>query len=148
MRWGTLELDKTTQTAKIWDSGNKPFHASNLPFVGQGVRAVLRRPEHTANKYLSIASFKSPTQNEVLASVEKLTGSKWNHLHVSSVEQTRLGLEALQSKEFGDAFKPLLLSYYYGDGIDSGFRNEEIANELLGLHYESLDDTLAVWLKE
>ncbi|KAL7954709.1 hypothetical protein V8C34DRAFT_317042 [Trichoderma compactum] len=60
----------------IVDSGNKPYAATHVSFIGEAVAAILKKPEETANKYLSIFSF-AITQNEVLKSFEEETGSKF-----------------------------------------------------------------------
>jgi hypothetical protein len=35
LRFGILGFDPKNKTAKIFDSGNEPYSASNLPFVGK-----------------------------------------------------------------------------------------------------------------
>jgi hypothetical protein len=57
-------------SSDLTDSGNEPYSASNLPFVGKSVAAILMKSEKTANKYLTVASF-TITQREVLEILEQ-----------------------------------------------------------------------------
>ncbi|KAI0411092.1 hypothetical protein F5X98DRAFT_381091 [Xylaria grammica] len=141
---GIVGLDKATKTATIYDSGNEPYQASNLPHIGKAVAAVLRHPEVTTNRYLSIASF-NPTQNQVLGLVEKLTGQKWTVHHLTTDEQQRIGAEKF-AKGDHSAFFNLLKRRVYADGAGLAVRGPDNAIDLLGLEEDDLEGTLRAWL--
>ncbi|CAK7212229.1 hypothetical protein SCUCBS95973_001391 [Sporothrix curviconia] len=148
---GSLGLDAKTHTATIYDSGNERYHASNLPFIGKAVAAVLRQagtPEDkTANKYIEIASF-TPTQNEVLAAVQALTpGQEWTVVHAKSDEAQKDAEERLSKGDYS-TFLPLLSVWQFADGAGHAPDQADPAfgNKLLGLQAEDPKVALAAWL--
>ncbi|KAI8947850.1 hypothetical protein F4801DRAFT_489503 [Xylaria longipes] len=143
---GSIGLDKATKTATIYDSGNEPYQASNLPHIGKAIAAVLKHPEPTINRYISIASF-NPTQNQVLEIAEKLTGSKWTVNHIPASEQQQIGVEKLSKGDYS-AFSNLLRKRVYGDGAGLAVEGPDNALDLLGLEGEDLEGSLRTWLAE
>ncbi|KAK5635606.1 hypothetical protein RRF57_011318 [Xylaria bambusicola] len=143
--YGSIGLDKATKTATIHDSGNEPYQATNLPLIGKAVAAVLKHPELTTNRYISIASF-NPTQNEILALVEKITGEKWTVNKVSTAEQQQIGIEKLSKGDYS-AFSHLLRKRIHEDGAGLAVQGPDNAIELLGLEEEDLERTIRAWLR-
>lgn len=142
---GVFGWDAKTKKALIVDSGNEPFQTSNKGLIAKAVAAILKRPQETANKYLSIASFQ-PTHNEILQIVEELTGNKWNVERQSTAELQRIGEEKLAKGDFS-AFGQLLRVHLYRDGEGHALKDDEKANKLLGLpEEEALRETLRKWL--
>ncbi|KAI0538701.1 hypothetical protein GGR58DRAFT_282506 [Xylaria digitata] len=141
---GSIGLDKTTKTATIYDSGNEPYQASNLPHIGKAIAAVLKRPEVTTNRYISIASF-NPTQRQVLETAEKITGEKWTVNQLSASEQQRIGTEKLSKGDYS-AFSNLLKKRVYGDGAGLAVQGPDNALDLLGLEEDDLEGSLRAWL--
>ncbi|KAI0179089.1 NAD(P)-binding protein [Hypoxylon sp. FL1284] len=146
LRYGSVGFDKKTKTATIYDSGNEPFQASNLPFLGRAVAAILSQPDKTANMYISVASF-NPTQNQILEVVEAKTGEKWTVEHATGAEHEKIGLEKLSKGDYG-AFSHFLRSRIYADGARLSVEGQNSANGLLGLQEEDLAATLCEWLRE
>ncbi|KAI0102660.1 hypothetical protein GGR51DRAFT_282802 [Nemania sp. FL0031] len=144
LEYGSIGLDKTTKTATIFDSGNEPFQASNLPHIGKAIAAVLTHLEQTVNRYITIASF-NPTQNQVVEIVEKLTGEKWTINHLTTSEQRQVGIEKLSKGDYS-AFSNLLRQRVYGDGAGLAVQGADNALDLLGLEGEDLEASLQVWL--
>ncbi|KAI0473442.1 hypothetical protein GGR56DRAFT_531690 [Xylariaceae sp. FL0804] len=143
---GSIGLNKKDRTALIYDSGNEPVQMSNVDFIGRAVVAVLQRPEATANRYLSIASF-NVSQNQVLAVAEKLSGEKWTVNRADTADQEKEGAEKLARGDYS-AFSNFLRRRLYGDGAGLAVRGDDCANALLGLEEESLEATVEKWLKE
>ncbi|KAI1074835.1 NAD(P)-binding protein [Whalleya microplaca] len=144
LKLGSIGFDKGAKTATIYDSGNEPFQASNLSFIGKAVAAILSHTEETKNKYISIASF-NPTQNQILEIVEAETGGKWKIEHASTAEQEQIGLEKLAKGDYS-AFSNLLRRRVFQDGANRAVKGEDSANGLLGLQEEDLRATLKAWL--
>ncbi|KAI1770309.1 NAD(P)-binding protein [Hypoxylon cercidicola] len=146
LRVGSVGFDKRTKTATIYDSGDEPVQASNLPFLGRVVAAILSQPEKTANQYLSVASF-NPSQNQILKIVEAKTGEKWKVEHASTAEQEKIGVEKLSKGDYS-AFSNLLRSRIYADGAKLAVGGENSAVGLLGLQEEDLAASVEEWLQE
>lgn len=53
MKASLLGIDLTAKKATIVDSGNESFSTTNLALIGQAVTSILKKPDETANKYLS-----------------------------------------------------------------------------------------------
>ncbi|KAI6082307.1 NAD(P)-binding protein [Hypoxylon rubiginosum] len=146
LKFGTVGFNKSTKTATIYDSGNEYVQASNLPFLGRVIAAVLSQPEKTANQYLSVASF-NPSQNQILEIVEAKTGEKWKVEHASTAEQEKIGLDKLSKGDYS-AFSNLLRRRIYADGAKLAVVGDSSANGLLGLQEEDLAATVEEWLRE
>ncbi|GAP84435.1 hypothetical protein SAMD00023353_0702590 [Rosellinia necatrix] len=147
LEYGSIGLDKATKTATIYDSGDERFQASNLRHIGRVVAAVLRQPERTLNRYISVASF-NPTQNEVLALAERLTGGgEWAVTRASTEEELRAGVEKLGRGDYS-AFSNLLRRRVYGDGAGLAVEGPDNALDLLGLEEEDLEASLKAWLEK
>jgi hypothetical protein len=103
-------------------------------------------PEQTDNRYLYIESF-TITANQLLASLEKVTGKKWQVTHVNAEERKREGMEKMAKGDFSSAM--LLIQYIlYVEGHGGNYMEyQEGANELLSLPKEDLDEVLAGIIK-
>jgi hypothetical protein len=110
------------------------------------VAGILKHPDETANKYLATASF-NLSQNELIALVEDLTGSKLAVTRVSSADLQRAGEEKLAAGDYR-AFVDFLRVHNSADGAGNELREEESANGLIGLPYENLRATVESWLRQ
>jgi hypothetical protein len=126
------------------DSGNEKFQASNLNFVGKAIASILKHPDQTANKYLSVASF-NVSLNDIIKIVEELTGKTYAVTKVSSEELQKTGEEKLSKGDFS-AFRELVQAWNYADGIGHGLKPDDSANELLELPQDDLKGTIKNWL--
>lgn len=128
------------------DSGNEKWQASTLTHVGKAVAGILKHPDETANKYLATASF-NLSQNELIQVVEELTGDKFPVTsHAKSAELQKEGENKLELGDFR-AFVDLLRVHNAADGAGNALKESESANELIGLPYEDLRETVEAWLK-
>jgi hypothetical protein len=110
------------------------------------VAAILKNPDKTANKYLSVASF-NVSIRDVIATIEKLTGQKYEVGKASSTDLQKQGEEKLAKGDYS-AFRELVTVWCYADEAGHALTAETSANELLGLEEESLEDTVRGWLKK
>jgi hypothetical protein len=139
---GFLGFDLQNHKATIYDSGDVAFSTTTRATVGLAVTSVLKHPAETANKYLYISSFE-PTANEVLTSLEKTTGHRFEVEHVSSDDMIAKGQEAVSKGDFKGMGMLLLASTFKG-GLGANFaKEEELANGLLDLPKEDLDVVVA-----
>jgi len=135
-----LGFDLKSKTALIYDGGNGRLSCTNMGTIGLAVGAILRKPAETANKYLFISSF-TVSPNEILASLEKATGEKWTVNEASTVDAERDGKEKMAKGDFS-GIRSLLGRLMFGGDTGANFENEPtLANKLLDLPHESLDET-------
>ncbi|KAF6816491.1 NmrA-like family protein [Colletotrichum plurivorum] len=132
---GLLGLDIKNKTVNIFDSGNEPFSPSSLAFIGKSVAGVLKNPEATANKYITVASF-TTTQRELLKIVEEETGATFTVNNVKTSDLEKTADEKLAKGDYS-AFIELLQQYVYGDGQGHAAKEND-AVKLLGLQQEDI----------
>jgi uncharacterized protein YbjT (DUF2867 family) len=134
------------KTSTVVDSGNEKFQASTLAQIGRAVAKVLQHPEETANKYIATSSFQL-SQNELIATVEELTGQKFPVVKKEkSDDLNKAGEEKLAVGDWR-AFVDFLRAYNNGDGAGNAVKAEESANGLIGLEEEDLKVEVEKWLK-
>ena len=105
--------------------------------------ATLQRPQETSNKYLYVASVET-SQNEILAALEKETGIKWSVSHVKTNEVVSKAQRQLAAGDFEGAFT-LVRSMMLGNipGIRANYaKDTDLANDLLGLKLETVEETI------
>ena len=141
LKVGFLGFDLQNYTAAIWDSGNIKFSVTNLSTIGKAVASILLHASETANKYIYINSF-TTTQNEILAALEKATGKKWKIEHKVTDEQVRIGQEKVAKGDFGGFVGLILGSLYREEAWGDFEKRRELANGLLGLPDEGLEESV------
>ncbi|TWU72675.1 hypothetical protein ED733_003081 [Metarhizium rileyi] len=138
LRSGLLHFNMDTEEAQILDAGDIKASASTLGRVGESVVRVLQRHEASRNRAVYVQSF-CPTQLEILASLERATGSKWHTQHLDS----NAFLER-ESKRLEDGDNEALEEIVFVLGtVDADWtRKGEYAMDLLGLQDENLDQVV------
>ncbi|KAI7766989.1 hypothetical protein LZL87_013327 [Fusarium oxysporum] len=139
LRNGFFGFDLKNKTCQIYDSGNEPFSGTNLAFIGKCVTAALAKPEATANKFLTIASF-TVSQNEVKKVIEEEIGSELTTANVKTSDLEKIGQEKLANND-PSAFVEYLSQYVFADGAGQAV-TENAAVTVLGLQEESLRETV------
>ncbi|KAH7057029.1 hypothetical protein B0J12DRAFT_774613 [Macrophomina phaseolina] len=137
---GFLGFDLLNHKATIVASGNQPFSTTNLQTVGQTIASILTHPDETANKLISVSSF-TTTQNEILQLLEAESGQKWQVERISSDDLDKLGDQKKSKGDFS-YFMFYLRHYFFSDGSIGFLKEEDSANELLGLDKEDIRDTI------
>ncbi|OOQ81561.1 NmrA-like family protein [Penicillium brasilianum] len=140
---GFLQFDIASRTATIWDGGDKSFTLTNEKSLGQSVVSVLRNLEQTKNKYLYVASVET-TQREILTALEKATGTKWTVQETTTETQLSVAAKKLTGGDFEGAFI-LVRATVFGNspGLNANYvKDTELANDILGLKLESVEETV------
>jgi hypothetical protein len=142
LQMGFLGHDITEQKVLIFNDGKTAWCTTTSSTIGLAVKNALLIPEKTANQYLYINSF-TVSQNQVLASLEKATGKKWQATYVDAEEQKKAGLEKMSKGDFSGAMS--LIRYICTvPGYGGNFAEyERTANELLCLPKQTLDEVVA-----
>lgn len=138
LRENFLHFNMQTKKADIIDDGNTKSSQATLPQIAKATVRILQRPEETKNKMLFIQSF-CVSQNEVLASLEKAMGVKWETTRYDSEEFIK-EKKALADKGDTDAIEDLVFVLGAIDGDWEG--RPDFAMEMLGLENEDLDQVV------
>ena len=115
--------------------------------IGKAVASVLAHPAETANKYIHVNSYRA-TQNQILASLEKATGSKWTTEKASSAEANKRGSELLAKYDMSGLAPSIVGMEWSGaDWLD--FSKWGLWNEKLGLPptNQGMDEAIAEIVK-
>jgi hypothetical protein len=140
---GFLGYDIKNRTATVWDDGDKRFTLTNEESLGNSVVTALQKHEETKNRYCFIASVET-SQNEIVAALEKATGSKWNVIRTTTKEQFDDAARRLGAGDFTGAFN-LVRGTVYGDipGLRSNYAKDEVlANDVLGVSIEDVNEVV------
>lgn len=104
----------TWQSATVYATGDERFACSTLRDVGQAVKDVLALGDDTVkNKFLYRASFMT-NQNEILASLGRITRKKWTVGLVEVGECIREGEQRMKMGFFDGAMMLLERSVLFG----------------------------------
>ncbi|KAL5093666.1 hypothetical protein Trisim1_010397 [Trichoderma cf. simile WF8] len=109
-----LGINAKDKTGTIVDSGNKPYAATHVSFIGEAVAAILKKPEETENKYLSIFSF-AITQNEVLKIFEEETGSKFQITKLKGSDLIKAATDSVAKGDYGNSVVPFVQYTFLAD---------------------------------
>lgn len=135
LRESFLHFDLDTRKAEIVDDGNTKSSQATLAQIARATVKILQKPEETKNRMLFIQSF-CVSQNEVLRSLEKAMGVKWEVEYVESEKFIR-EKKALADQGNKDAIEDLV---FVLGAIDGNWEQKpDFAMDLLGLQNEDLD---------
>ncbi|KAJ6006332.1 isoflavone reductase family protein [Penicillium sp. IBT 35674x] len=140
---GWLDYHLKEKRVIIYDSGDKPWSTSTLGTASAAVVKVLLKPDETANRPIYVASF-TVSQRQVLEVLEEATGTTWEVQRMSSEHALNKAAE-LDTKDYSDGLKLLILMLLYADDADRGadFKKDGLlCNELLGLPEEDLTEVI------
>lgn len=141
-----MGFDLKGHKAVLFNKGTDTWSTTTLPSIGLAVKNALLLPAETANKYIFIDSF-TISQAQILASLEKLTATKWEVTYSDSEKQKKEGLEKMSNGDFSGAMSLIqYINSVHGHGGNFA-EYEKTQNELLSLPKENIDDVLAGILK-
>ncbi|CAM1501421.1 Fc.00g105830.m01.CDS01 [Cosmosporella sp. VM-42] len=126
-----------------WDGGNKRFTLINEKQLSQAVVSVLEHPKETSNQYIYVYSVET-SQNEILESLEEVTGTKWSVNSTTTEEQVSGGMKKLNAGDFSGAFA-LVRATCYGNspGVQANYTKlPNLANKVLGLKIDTVQNTV------
>lgn len=138
LRENFLHFNMQTRKAEIIDDGNEKSSQATLAQIARATVRILQRPEVTKNKMLFIQSF-CVSQNDILRSLEKAMGKKWETERFDSEDFIR-EKKALADKGDLDAIEDLVFVLGAVNGNWEG--KPDFAMDLLGLENEDLDEVV------
>ncbi|KAL9078229.1 MAG: hypothetical protein Q9157_002847 [Trypethelium eluteriae] len=145
---GLMGWDIPARKATIYDSGNQPYEATNVRQIGRAVAGILKHPKETENKYVYVNSF-TLTQNQVLAAIERESGERFQVTRMTTTELRDEGYRNVEEGNLGLGFPQVVSSAIYGyGGLNNFSASKELANALLQLPEERLEETIEEVLKE
>jgi hypothetical protein len=141
-------FDFNSKTVTLLDDGTKKIVTSTFPQTGRAAAAVLGLkvvPEDENDKSLTVSDFSNNfvrcqsffiSQKDMLESVERVDGQKWQVRHESPVERFKSAQAELQKGNRAAFGKMLYSRVFFPD--TSG--QTEVDNDRLGLPKEDLDE--------
>ncbi|KAF3811062.1 hypothetical protein GCG54_00010398 [Colletotrichum gloeosporioides] len=143
---GIYGIDLANKSIDIFDSGNQKVSTTSLVFLAEGIAAVLKHPDETANQYINIIEF-DVTQNQLLKLFEEETGAKWTVKHKTADEVNEEGKRKLAAGgRF--PFEEFLIKYHFADVPGHSIPEEGKANKVLELPQSDLRDFVKGYIKE
>ena len=140
LKSGLLQFDITAHKVKIYDSGDVKFSATVIGTIGVAVVRVLQNEDETRNRMLYIHS-SCVTQNEILKSLERVTGRDWQVTHVDSEELINEIKGKLDRDPDNVEATENMVSVL--GIVDSNWESKpDLANSLLGLKEDDLDEVV------
>jgi uncharacterized protein YbjT (DUF2867 family) len=140
LKVGFVGFDLANKKAKLIDNGKGRFTTTNVGQIGLAVVKTLEKASETKNKYIYISSFQT-SQAEILATLEKLTGEKYEVENKGSAESVAEGAEKVSKGDYSgvvDQIKGTALGdHNYGD-----YTSEGLWNDKLGLPKESFEGSI------
>ena len=146
-------FDFAKREVTFFDEGEVKISTSTWPQVGRAVAALLSLPEkdleHFENKHAYVSSF-TVSQKDMLDSALRVTGSKleeWEITKEPATERYSKGVEAMKGGDRMGFAKMMYTRVFYDDGNGDFEKSRGLANELLGLPKEDLDEATAAAIK-
>lgn len=151
-------FDFGKKTVAFFDDGNTKIDTSTWPQVGRGVAQLLGLKvlkedesdegaclEDFKDKFLYFSSF-CVSQREMLESVLRVTGTKagdWKITNEGSVERYKKGIEMMQQGDMVGFAQMMYTRVFYQDGSGNFTKSRGLANDVLGLPKEDMDEYTA-----
>ncbi|KAJ5683387.1 hypothetical protein N7462_006552 [Penicillium macrosclerotiorum] len=134
---GGLFCDNQNKHMVLYDGGNNRFSTTCLSDLGTVVVGVLTHPEETKNRVICVEGA-NLTQRELLAIIEKVTGTKWTTEDAKIIDLEKAMQAELAREEPNPAvFIPGFLKVYIYGGPAYGPNLRESAptidNDIVGL---------------
>ncbi|KAI8189702.1 Aspyridones efflux protein apdF [Colletotrichum sp. SAR 10_86] len=142
---GIYGIDLANKSIDLFDSGNQKVSTTSLVFLAEGIAAVLKHPDETANQYINIIEF-DVTQNQLLKLFEEETGAKWTVNHKTADKVNEEGKRKLAAGgRF--PFEEFLIKYHFADVPGHSIPEEGKANKVLELPQSDLREFVKGYIK-
>lgn len=142
---GFLGLDLKSNTAQLYQPGHDVrFSATTLEDVGVATAKALlpAKQSLTKNRVIRVRTV-TTTQDEILAALEKKTGSKWQTKVVETGPLIQAANEKAQKGDFS-GIPQMILGAVLDPECDQDFDAKgELSNDALGLKKKSLEEVIA-----
>lgn len=143
-------FDLKNKKVTFFDDGKTRINVSTWSSCGRALAALLSLPEDGAspavaqwkNKPFYIASFRI-SQRDILDSIHRVTGTTdkdWEITHEATDQRRKNGLEEMQKGIQTGYAKAMYSRVFYPTGDGDYESSRGLANEVLGLPKEELDD--------
>ena len=141
-------MDLAAKKVTLYDGGNGRFDVTTLSTIGLATARILENPNMYLNHAVFINSFVA-TQNQVVAALEKATGSKFTVNPASTDDMLREGREKIAKGNFYGNYDLLFGSGFREDGVFMNHSSyHKLANEELELPKEDLDEVVRQVVQE
>jgi uncharacterized protein YbjT (DUF2867 family) len=147
LRNNFLGLNYANRTITLTDDGKGHFSTTTLANTALALNRILLNPSSSANQIIFLSGF-ATTQEELVETIERLTGEKWKRESINTAETIPALKKAWDS---GDAFAGYgLINIGFTKGTYSGHFEpaKKIWNEDLGLPGKELDGVVREALGE
>jgi nucleoside-diphosphate-sugar epimerase len=137
-----IGIDVKARTAVMYDSGNKKFGITTSANTGRAIAKALVMHEETRNKQVFLVDFMVTTR-EIIASLERQTGEKFDVEQRQSAEEIKALREKYDAGDYNAVYP--LLAITFGADVDVAYdfvHEQEVWNEKLGLPKVGLDDVV------
>lgn len=130
-------FDVRSAAPQIFDSGNQRFSTTSLATIGAAVAAVLRKPEETKNRAVTVQDL-ALTQRQILEIATRLDpATERRPVQVSTTELREKSFAELKAGTANeDTFRRFIASSIWGEGYGGEFAKTD--NALLGLPEKDL----------
>ena len=139
-----------TRKATLFDGGTALFNTTTMVTNAEAIARLLSLPRSTldsyANQFVYVSSFLT-SQNEILASVQRVAGTKpeeWEVGHMAAQDHIQEGKDMI-AKGNGFGSMNVLMGLLVSDG--NGNYEEKVINKELGLPEESMDEVVKAALQ-
>ncbi|KAK5116161.1 hypothetical protein LTR62_008487 [Meristemomyces frigidus] len=151
-------FDIQKREVTFFDEGKTKMSVSTWPQVGRAVAALLSLPvraeggkethclDHFRNKNVYIKSF-TLSQRDMLESIYGVTGTKeadWTFHNEASVPRFEQAMDGMKKGDYVAFVQAMYTRVFYQDDTGNYEKRCGVANEVLGLPKESLDDAVKV----
>ncbi|KAF2741204.1 NAD(P)-binding protein [Polyplosphaeria fusca] len=140
LKIGFTGFNLANKKASLIDEGKGHWIGTNLAQIGLATVKVLEKAAETKNKHIYISSF-TTTQNDVLAALEKFTGSKFTVENTSSKEHAARGAELVSRGDYSGIMLQIQATAL-GDHGHGDYSSAGLWNEKLGLPKEDFEATI------
>lgn len=139
-----------TRKATLFDGGNAPFNSTTMATNGEAIARLLSLPrsklDSYANRFVYVSSFLA-SQNDILASVQRVTGTKpedWDIGHKTAQEYIQEGKDMIAKGNLMGS-RNVLMGLLVTNG--NGNYESKIINKELGLPVEDMDEVVKTALQ-
>lgn len=141
LKSGFLGFNIPSKTATIYDGGKATVSATNLDQIGLATVKVLEKADLTKNQYVYISGFQK-SQADILAALEKISGTKWTVIN-KDVKETIAGGRAKLGRGDFSGIPDLIAGAMYETELGLGdFSSAGLWNDKLDLPPASFEDTI------
>lgn len=141
LKVGFFGFNGSTKTANVIDHGKAIISATNLHQIGVTLVKALENADLTKNQYVYVSGFQT-SQQEVLASAEKITGEKWTVNNTSAKDLIEQGRAKFEKGDYSGILALILGSNLAVDQQLGDFSSQGLWNEKLGVPSESFEETV------